>query len=81
MSLSNESRMKMQEADALVQKVVNLANPSHPQIVQATKVQQTKQIKVAIANVCSGVVVCKWRDVVWCVLGRWCDVVRCCTVV
>jgi hypothetical protein len=50
----NESRAKMYEADALVQQVVSLANPSRPVSVQNIKAQQAQQLKFAIANVCRG---------------------------
>eukprot|EP00026_Physarum_polycephalum_P008184 Phypoly_transcript_08263.p1 GENE.Phypoly_transcript_08263~~Phypoly_transcript_08263.p1 ORF type:complete len:266 (+),score=67.43 Phypoly_transcript_08263:685-1482(+) len=50
MDHGKESRAKMHEADALVQQVVALANPSRPTVVQNIKTQQAQQLKFAIAG-------------------------------
>ena len=39
--MENESRNKMQEADVLVTKVVNLSNPSRTPVINHTKSLQT----------------------------------------
>lgn len=52
MEQNSESRVKMQELDALVEKVVSLSNLSRPANVQPTKTQQAQQLKFAFASVC-----------------------------